>query len=764
MSISIPIFSPDPWGTSIPPGVAPATLPLLGSASPDGSVTPGPPPGLAVTPERIEAALRWRARRLLRGVQTRESDAIRMVPALLRWRFPFNALQTDAVCGVGFRANLRSHREASRMGLSVPAVEGRRFDGPVISLFVLPEKSTLTGIALLSKASSPSRINYAEARVQAIHRYLVSSTAQTMLKPVREDSAEWEVLRARLAAFGGLLAGRLPASFLEPGSIPLSQILSEAPTPLARLFLALVGQKEVSPVTALSKALARHESRELADAERFCGAWAAETPGFADLVTRTLACAAEHSATRERALSRLDADQRPGGENLLRLARDLIVRSGQTIASFAGPHDPLRTWWWREVAFGGAPAALIPALAAAIRLPCRTEPAETAKGTPCFDVKDARGARVARGRTLDGARVRGSAALARVFGAAAPAPDEDTACREIIPDLVQPPEREHAWLVVDSKEVAGNGGDLLNRGPERLSTVATARVVRLTPNRPISCRVIDRLEAATMVAREKAMEVVAVRAEARPLAARLAHVGNALAGAPPETPRIVESAGSVYLLEGSKTRRWPLEMWARRPRRGLHDPEAEDLSVAPGVLPPAPEFSGNGLGCFCSLGDDGRVTVLYRDRATVMLRERVEPIFLPEYLMGTERILASAPVSTPLALRMTSAVGEALSRRVPPPDPKVAVTVEGDLPFGLRIEMLGARFGAGAGSWRAAAEAILSVWPVHGRGRVVVSAVKITVRNEPATGIQLLYARSVVSRRLEAHIGILLRTLGGRAK
>jgi hypothetical protein len=347
-----------------------------------------------------------------------------------------------------------------------------------------------------------------------------------------------------------------------------------------------------------------------------------------------------------------------------------------------------------------------------------------------------------------------------MLGPAVLPPDNDPGCLPLVSALSRPHDADRQWLLVDSLDVPSTAGDLLNRGPERTSSVAWARLVRLPAGRPISCLSIDPFDVPAVLARAGPTMVVPIRPGARPLASRLEHLVKLAADVPQGTPMALESGGTVILLD-KRTRSWPAQLWARRPRRAFHDPEAPDLTIAPGVLPPAPEFSGNGVGCYCGPPQNGRVTVLFRDRSGVMLRERVPVLSLAEHLVYADRLLRAAPAPMSLSVRVSNEVADFLSRRAPPPGPEVMVRIEGNLPFELHLEILGHTYRmADPGSWTAVSEAALSTWQIGTRGRLLVTSVRVNARGAPASGLLVLYARSLVLRRIENHIARLTRRLG----
>jgi hypothetical protein len=196
--------------------------------------------------------------------------------------------------------------------------------------------------------------------------------------------------------------------------------------------------------------------------------------------------------------------------------------------------------------------------------------------------------------------------------------------------------------------------------------------------------------------------------------------------------------------------------FARRPVQCAFDPEAPDFGAEATQgrdVTPTPQ-----LQCMVYSDDGATARLLTMDGQGWVLRESVPLQVVEAWLAEAQAFLRVEP-PTALTVRATDSLWRATHPKPSPPVPDVVVTLTGNLPFDLQLELDGEHFGGRGGlPWSAAAMTILSRWPPGVLGRVRFAAVDVLVDDEPAEGLLRLYARSLAMRRLNSHIEALTRT------
>jgi hypothetical protein len=693
---------------------------------------------------RVTALLRWRARRLLREVSAADAASMRAVPAL----FGASASVRKDL-RQNFRVGLRSKQAAARFGSAATANWPPPGKHVPVAIFLLP---TERGVTLWLYPHAPGDAALIAGRGQAIQRLLDLSATQILVKMAPDRPEEFRLWCGRVMAFGGILAGQLPEVFLRPDALPLADVIRSGPTALTRLFLSLHPNRTFSPVAALLEGMDQTDDGRLLDTEEFA---ALAVNGWADddACLTLLATGARQRDVRGRAGARLPYSAMPPAQAILRAHFTLAVRSGRAVLKTTRRGDAVRKWWQAEVAGNELVPALLEPVSRMIRAPLKLRRA----GFRQYEVTDGAGAVLGRGTHPDLARIRATGLLARTIGPRAPVPDGDPMCAVLLPRLARSVGKDCAWLLVDSLDEPGHSGDLLNRGEDRHTCVASASLVEHSTHRRLTVRRLDPAAAPLAAARRAAIEVLPLRTQAHALAARIQQLST-IGDAGSTLPIAVQSNGKVFL-SGSRPRGWQLDRIFQRPRPAKPDPWAADISLSPDAPSSKLEFSGMGLGCYAGLNRGGLATMLFRDTSGLMLRETMEPTLVPEYLTQTMGILASGQKQAPFAIRMAPELVERLKQRAPAPEPRVDIRVTGDVPTGLVVEVFDQRFGAGQPfGWRAAAEAILSAWPIDSVGRIVVTQVAVSLNGLPSNGIARLYARSAATRRLKTHIQSLLKS------
>jgi len=560
-------------------------------------------------------------------------------------------------------------------------------------------------------------------------------------------------------AFGALCAGRLSAgswAALEAAAVmpvpaaTLARLAPRAPSAIAAVsVMALCSAPAAAPLAVAAGLLRRGATaRQLADPAAFCVRWAAASGRPATALEELL----ELTARAEDPSAPL-----PGLGDLLALGRRVAVtaargrRRASRLGAVAPPH-------LLEEAIGpGIPRALLPLVGRWLAAGERVEP-EIVRSGKVYEARLHGGASLGRGATPVQARIRAlsilSAAALEPLLAHAEPPWRAVAAR-----LARRRTRRTLLLVVEPAGPSGPPFDPLNRGAERVVGFPGALAIRLAPGRRPSGRVLTGEEAVERLLREVAeggaVDVAASRPDANPVAARLATVARLVReGASEGAPVALEVGGRAIVTGGGRLRRYALSRFAARPRVYLPDPDAPDLVLAPGERRPAALQGPSVVECCASLLGDGRAAVLYADSAGGHLREVVPLAEIEDHLAETREVLRAADPQAVLAIRLSDELEPAL-RRTHRAGAGPGIVVRGALPFRLEVDVPGQ---GGPGGWGHAARALLARWPREGLSRVALLSLSVTAGGRRATGLLALYARSVVVRRLRAHLVRELRT------
>ena len=712
----------------------------------------------APTPERlairsaVTAMLRWRLRALPAAVLPRAARAARLVPCLLHGSFPGTRLRGDAPGVQGVRYGRGWRTLAAEFALP-PASRAQRGAPLVEAVLAIPRRERLTVAVVTAAGLAPSEETWVAERAAAIPELLAAAGADVLLRVVDGARLAGDDDSHRTVAFGALCAGRLsPASWaaLEVAAgIPLpagslAALAADATDPVATLALAVVCAAPAPGPLAAATVLLRGgvTARRLADPAELCARWAAACGPHADDLLAALALARPRSAPLPG-----DADELVslGGRLALAAARALRLHRRRS---------PALSRVWGDAVGPGIPRALLPELGARLSagVPLRTGLSPAGAG---HEVRLPGGALLGRGATPAQARVRSLAVLASAKLDPVIAQTEQP-WRTVASRLAQPRTVRTLLLAVEPAAPSGPPHDPLNRGPGRVIGFSGALAIRLLPSGRASGAVLTGEETVERVVREaasgSAVEIVAARGEAHPVAARLQGVAARVRDTVPGAAVAIEAGGRVLVIRDGRIRRFALDRFAARPRVFAPDPEAPDLSLAPGERRPLGLVGRSVIECRAALADERRAAVVYTDAAGGHLRELVALGELEDHLRDARALLQAADPAAILALRLSDDVEPAL-RRVARVAAPVSLAVGGALPFGLQISLGGDRFGVGTGrSWREGARAALAWWPRDGVARLGVQAVTTTIGPRRASGLVVLWVRSFVLRRMRAHL------------
>ncbi len=715
--------------------------------------------------EAVSAVLRWRAWWLGHHLPRRQAGAARLLPVLLHASFPVRRLSGEAPGIPGLRFRRRWSTLARAFGLPPPnrVQRGRAL---VEAVLAVPTPDGLDALVLVPGDARPEELGAVQERMEAAQAVLAGAGAplRAGLFPPARLATDAEAGQ-RALAFGGLLAGELsPAVWeaLERGvprafDVGLAAALAaSAPTPLSTLALTLLSlHGSPGPLTSLLRLLLQGEpARRLADPDAFALRWAG---GVAEL--RAPLEEAARFARRQGPPDPAELGR------LVELGRELALACTAAVRRLRSPRDRFVRRLWQEALGWDMPRVLLPALGDHLRAleargRLRLEPVRSGR---IYEVRLPDGTALGRGPGPVQARVRALALVAQARAASggeeavAPAFSHlDPTWRVLGQRLSRPRDRAARVLVVEAGQISlpGPPYDVLNRGLERTMEFEGAVAVSVAPGRRPSGRVLSPVETVEALLgrspEDAPLEVIASRAESRPMATRLGQISALLQAAPGE-PLAVEAGGRVYLPFRRGVRRYALDRFASRPRRFTPDPESPDLATGAGERPARGRPASGMLVCRVSLASKKEAAVVYADGEGGHLREVVPLAELEEHLAEVRGIVRAARPPAVLGVRLSGDVEPEL-RRLGQGRSAVAVAVGGELPW-VEVEVGGERFGGRARlGWAAAAEALLALWAPGGEVRVGVRAVTASAGGAPASPLLAIWAASVARRRLAVRL------------
>jgi len=713
------------------------------------------------------ALWRWRAWWLGHHLPRQHAAAARLFPVLLHASFQVARLAGEApgVAGLQFRRRWSSLARS----LNLPPPHRMQRGRPLVdAVLAIPTPRGLDLLVLVGAEAQPEELGAVQERMEAAEAICRASGApvRASIYPPARLASDPEV-GPRALAFGGLLAG-LPsaaawAALAESASRPFAgriatALAASAPTPLATLALTLLSLHPApGPLPAARALLLEGEAaRKLASPDVFAVRWAGRVAALRAPLEEALALAGHRGQA--------DPADLPA---VLRLGAGLAVSCTGAIRRARGQLDRHTKRLWQEALGPGMPRVLLPALGDLIRAQARAQgrlPLAPVRAGRGYEVRLPDGTPLGRGRDPVQARIRALGLCAQACAAAQdPAAAAelfqhlDPTWRVIGKRLAQPRERPVQVLVVE----AGGGSrpgppfDVLNRGVERAMEFEGALAVAVTPGRRPSGRMLPAREVVEAVIRragdDHPVEILASRAESRPVASRLGQISQLVREAAHHGPVALEAGGQVYLPYGGGLRRYALDRFASRPRSFRPDPEAPDLAAQPGERHTRGRLASGMMACRVTLCANERVALLFADGEGGMLRELLPLGELEEHLREARAIVREARPPSVLTVRLSDDV-EAEVRRSGQVRQGAAVAVRGALPA-VEVEVGGERFGGRQPlGWDAAAEALLAGWPARGGGRIGVSGVTVTVRDHPASPLLALWAASVARRRLRTRL------------
>lgn len=728
---------------------------------------------------RLVALFRARLRVMRRGLDEPTAAALSLLPAMFHATFPAAGLKGEAPGVDGVRASLGWMKLARELDLQPPTgiQRGRRL---VAALLVTPHEAGFDVHVVPAPNLTPLEEQRIAQRAHAVETLLRRRLLPIALTATGASAQPFDVAsRSRLFSSGALLAGRLPEAFFSsvgPTGDPLAaELWRTAPTETARVLALLTldawpsGEAaELEEVADLARAV-QQPLWHFADPDLFMAARAAlrsRRPGLPFTVCALTSPARTIRETAEVVAAHFGQRAATPGASpaaVLEVGRSLALEVARAVRRVpAADAAPLRTRLARTALASGFPRILLPTMRAAVRVVSRRTglpPLKQVSARGVVEVRLSDGSVLGRGVGAAQAWARALSLLGNVLErpvAPPPAPREWT---ELAPRLLSAPERRTLVLDVAPLDVPGPPNDPLNRGPGRRLALRGALLVSLAPGRRPSAREVRAADVPRLVLREALagthLDFVVRSPEAQTLEARLTRLARRVRAQAPQRPMAIELGGDVFLVTADGFRQRAEPTFARRPVRCAFDPEAPDFGVDASQgreVPSSPQ-----LQCL-AFTDDATARLLTMDDAGWILREAVPLAWAQDWLNEAQALLRAEPQAA-LSVRAANGLTRASMTRPAAPAPDVVVTLHGQLPFGLELELDGERYGGRDQlPWSAAALAVLSRWPLGVRGRLRFASVDVSIGDEPVGGLLRLYARSLALRRIHTHIEALTRT------
>lgn len=679
------------------------------------------------------AVLRWRLRWLLQSLPPRAKIATRFFPLLLHCSFERSEFRSEAPGIDGMKVRPGWGLLSRAAGLH-PPVGYQRGRGLAEAVLALPGETPCLWV-LPRPDLGVREIEVLKARIQAARAYLASFGVD-----VRVLEAPFPL---ELLAYGALVAGRLPQRFWthldEQVEKPftLEHVMRSgqfAPTPVAFL-LSLLLRKGVGPTlpSHLQSELNQGTpARLLADSEYLLLLWARRSCALRLEAEWALHLGAMRESTRKAAAPQ---PREIAPETLLLFARRLWVSARWTVRALPRQEKGSFSERLLRESVEGIPAFLAKQLTGKFG---STLTSATATWNGQFEVRDPPGALLSNAASADQATVRALSLLRSLQGnqrlqvpgfwqkilqKMAQRGDRRMAICVTLPraDLTAPVE-EAVWVLM------------------RPATRPTAR--RLKGRQILPTALVE-------IARGGTIEVLIGTDEPDPASSRLdrtlvqtaaaRRLGHELA---------LQDGGVVLCIDDNLVQRIPYGNFVARPRH--HTFISGDPLVAHASFM-GRRWSSPTIECQINTHDERRAAVEYLDGLGNHFRELVPLSHLDAHIRETQKMLRELPVPGLLAIRASAQVAAQATRNTDLP--VVSIEVSGKLPFKLQLRFAGEVFGGSAASgWEAAATRILSLWPGNTRGRLSITRIAVDTPPGRAVSLQMLYVRSVVSRRLNSHL------------
>lgn len=767
------------------------------------------PPGSAYERRLLRALLRWRMRRILAGLSFRDRLALRVLPSLLHASFPAQDLRGEAP-GIEGVSSGRSWLTAGRAFGLPPPSSTQRHRRTIRAVVALPSEQGLALSILPIPGIRPQELEQIAQRCKVAQSLVERQGAKISIR-IGELLEEQPSGSLPIVLFGGLVAGDLPHQPWETlrveDAASLAALVDAAPSRLAAASLMLLHPG--SRTSAWSTFLQAHQQglsvALLSDPELFCAAWVSRRRPRGMLPLEALRVAGSAASSRRAAASWLGGDEtgRPAGTDRSSSgagqpppAHPSAMPAVPSSSGFAGQPPSAGTvagWGGRsaadtlhktaEVREARAIAELGRALTVEVSRAIRRHhplaaSAElrrqfrrdflTRSGLPTLlrSTLDARlegigplrladlialGGGGITSSHLETELIRGLALLGpAAFRAAAKL---DPPWPRIALRLETPVDRPTILLSIGVQAIDGPPMDPLNRGRARENSLRNPLFVCLSPHRrPTAHRQLPDHAVARLLAeasRDRDLEFIAEEPTAEPAASRLQRLAVRVGAATRRgMPLATEVGGQVMMPTADGLRDYALRRFAARPRLYTPDPEAPDLGAVGGHIGAAPRGT---LDCLVLEEGPAHAVLITTDASGHRLREEVPAHRLVTHLEEARAHLRRAP--EPLVLTVRKVGAERPPLHLPPEADPIALAADGELLHGVQLTLLGERYGSGSPlGWEAAAASLLSVWPATSYPSLAIRRLDLRHRGQPLSGLVLLYARSVVLRRLDLHM------------
>lgn len=640
-------------------------------------------------PDPLTALMRARARHLLRGRTREEQHVLRLMPLLWSARFRTPPFDVEAPGVAGGVHRSRWGKACEQVGLRAPL--GLCTSKPLVaSLLLLPAGHNLELFAVPVGELSEADQARLSKRLLALQSWL-SQRAPRLALSLGDAS---QPLPDAFWSMGALLCGHAPKPLAsaETGAERALDRLCRAQDPWGQTVALLVGA-DTPPYAKLLEAAAG--------------------TGAARCLTSPLSCLAS-GASDPSAQRLLDAQAwaQPSTQGLVASAREVRAAA-------------LRAMRQLGRQYRGQVRPFVRALGLDSKWPMvlREKLRATTDVEELTEKMEERGSLVSSGTVP--LALAGSWVQARVEALPAVGKNRFGPSWAAVAPFLDGTRGNDALLVV----LAGKGEMSLwvQRGRR-----SRARA-RLLPESELLAQV------ARVVARGAELSVHALPSADRPLAATLVALANAARSG---VPSALELGESLLVIDHHRVHHFLADRFLSRPRRVRYLPKnAEELAS---LKPPRPSVIPVVHAHVFEAGPT-HVHIYYLDASGSLFRERCERASLEAHLSEGQQLLrdAGAVLSVTVSREVAALGGKQLWPNRPTAELSVTCRWPRTVRFSDRDEVL---------SWPAAAQTVLSHWPVGVKGRVRVG--RLTVEGPRVTPLTLLWLRAHALERLERHLVI----------
>lgn len=459
------------------------------------------------------------------------------------------------------------------------------------------------------------------------------------------------------------------------------------------------------------------------------------------------------------------ASQGPSSREVLGAGRLLALQLLKAMRTLPEAAQEVRAELRERTLTRGFPTVLLRELDQAVRRGARGNAPPTWLEAYSGDVttlRDGSGAEWGRGLSQAHAWIRGLSLLTAARDTVQIPEGPPPLWLKISRRLQKPVTRRTLLVAVEPTPPPGPPNDPLNAGPKRELGFRRALVALLRPGERPSAHELPAPQAVHRLLTEglagAVIEFVPGDALAQRVEARLSRLIARCQKVPKGSTYTAEVGGRAFTVDDARGfRSRSMKRFARRPVKSVIDPESPELGSEV-TLGRDLRCAPHQLECLVWTFDGKVAELAFADARGLYLREQVPLARLEAYLAETRELVRHGEPCA-LSVRVCPDVARLLATAPAPTAKVVSLGITGELLGGLSAELSGERYLAGTVlGWEALALSILSQWPMRTRGELSFSSVLVSLKGQLAAPLDVLYARSLIRRRLLTHIDRLSRT------